>query len=135
MVARVLDASSDLDVIFPLSRKVVANIYDPLYFNEEDWYLNPFRFMDKFYTREAHTYKIFSSDEKLQRKDLPVPKFYGSYSLNIATESGFRTARLILLEHIDGMSMLDAKPEHFPLHTRRQTMKTIISGLRKLRIR
>lgn len=89
MVVQVLNASSDLDDVFPASQRriVVAKIYDPLYFDDEG-YLSPFRFMDRFYTHEAHFYTLFCSDEKLKQVELTVPKFYGSYSLDIATKSG-----------------------------------------------
>lgn len=105
---------------------VVAKIYDPLYFDDEG-YLSPFRFMDRSYTHEAHMYTLFSSNEKHKQVELPVPKFYGSYSLDIATKSGgFRTVRLILLEHIEGMLMLDMEPEMFPQHIQEQMLKSLI---------
>lgn len=106
---------------------VIAKIHDPLYFDDEG-YLSPFRFMNRFYTHKAHMYTLFSSDEKLKQVGLPVPKFHGSYSLDIATESarGVRTVRLILLEHIEGMSMLDMEPENFPQHIQEQMLRSLI---------
>ncbi|PTU19128.1 hypothetical protein P175DRAFT_0440763 [Aspergillus ochraceoroseus IBT 24754] len=38
--------------------RLVAKIYDPLYFNDDEGYLNPFLCMDKYYTHEANAYSF-----------------------------------------------------------------------------
>lgn len=105
MAVQVLDASPDLDGRFPASRTVVAKIYDPLYVDDEENCVNPFRSMDRCYTHEARAYELLSFDHRFRGDDLPVPRYYGSYSLDITEATGTRTVRLILLEHIGGMNM------------------------------
>lgn len=88
---------------------LVAKVYDPLYFDDSEGLLNPFLWMDKYYTHEARAYEAFSD---LQGKR--VPTFHGSYSLSLLVE-GFaeRTVRLILLDFVPGYSMAQVKPEGF----------------------
>ncbi|OJJ86366.1 uncharacterized protein ASPGLDRAFT_64664 [Aspergillus glaucus CBS 516.65] len=128
MAVQVLDASPDLDGRFPASRTVVAKIYDPLYVDDEENCVNPFRSMDRCYTHEARAYELLSFDHRFRGDDLPVPRYCGSYSLDITEATGSRTVRLILLEHIGGMNMLDANQDvfAFPQHTRQQMMKSIV---------
>ncbi|KAL2374737.1 hypothetical protein RJZ57_000766 [Blastomyces gilchristii] len=56
---------------FQSTRKLVAEIYDPLYFNDEEGFINPFLCVDKHYTHETHAYGVLS---KLQGEQ--VPRFY-----------------------------------------------------------
>ncbi|ODH45032.1 hypothetical protein ACO22_00424 [Paracoccidioides brasiliensis] len=39
---------------FQSNKKLVAKIYDPLYFSDEEGFINPFLCVDKHYTHEAH---------------------------------------------------------------------------------
>ncbi|KLJ11865.1 hypothetical protein EMPG_12986 [Blastomyces silverae] len=108
---------------FHSNRKLVAKIYDPLYFNDEEGFLNPFLCVDKHYTHETHAYGVLSKSQGEQ-----VPTFYGSYSLDIPVEgSKIRTVRLILLEYIPGISMQQANPQMFSRHSRQEFMKSIIN--------
>ncbi|EGE86861.1 hypothetical protein BDDG_09812 [Blastomyces dermatitidis ATCC 18188] len=108
---------------FQSDRALVAKIYDPLYFDDEEGFLNPFLCVDKHYTHETHAYDVLSESQGKQ-----VPRFYGSYSLNIAVEgSKIRTVRLILLEYIPGISMQQANPQKFSCHSRQEIMKSVIN--------
>ncbi|PYI15761.1 hypothetical protein BO99DRAFT_467055 [Aspergillus violaceofuscus CBS 115571] len=53
----------------------VAKIYDPLYFGDDDGYLDPFRCMDKYYTHEANAYPAL---REFQGRDGPT--YHGSYT-------------------------------------------------------
>ncbi|KGM92148.1 uncharacterized protein PADG_11684 [Paracoccidioides brasiliensis Pb18] len=57
-----------------------------------------------------------------------VPRFYGSYSLNIPVDrSEMRTVRLILMEYIPGISMQQANPEkYFSRLALQEIMKSVI---------
>ena len=59
---------------------VVAKIYDPLYIDNDELYVNPFVAADKDYTHEVAAYKAFSDLQGLM-----IPKYYGSYSLDVPT--------------------------------------------------
>ncbi|EAW15262.1 uncharacterized protein ACLA_059260 [Aspergillus clavatus NRRL 1] len=101
---------------------LVAKIYDPLYFDDEEGYLNPFLCVDKHYTHEVHAYGVLSD-----LQGVLVPRFYGSYSLDLLVEdSAKRTVRLILIEYLPGISMQQAIPKDFPQRTRQQIMKSVI---------
>ncbi|EER37887.1 conserved hypothetical protein [Histoplasma capsulatum H143] len=108
---------------FQSNRKLVAKIYDPLYFSDEEGFLNPFHCVDKHYTHEAHAYNVLSKSHGGR-----VPRFYGSYSLNIPVDrSEMRTVRLILMEYIPGISMQQANPEKFSRLARQEIMKSVIN--------
>ncbi|PWY77313.1 hypothetical protein BO94DRAFT_568278 [Aspergillus sclerotioniger CBS 115572] len=107
--------------------ELVAKVYDPLYQNDDGGYLNPFLCMDKYYTHEVHAYHVLSC---LQGG--LIPRFYGSYSLDIpcyGTDNGpeTRAVRLILIEHIPGLSMLETDPNQFPQADRQQIMNAIFN--------
>ncbi|KKZ62324.1 hypothetical protein EMCG_00398 [[Emmonsia] crescens] len=118
--AQVLETRPHLPGFQP-NRKLVAKIYDPLYFNDEEGFINPFLCVDKHYTHEVHAYGVLS-------KSLAqlVPRFYGSYSLNIPEGSEMRTVRLILMEYVLGISMQQANPERFSCSSRQEIMKSVI---------
>ncbi|KAI9932345.1 hypothetical protein ASPWEDRAFT_739380 [Aspergillus wentii DTO 134E9] len=108
-------------------QKMVAKVYDPLYFNDEEGYANPFLCTNEHYTHEVAAYKLLTD---LQGES--IPRFYGSYSLDIPVEDipvdglGSRTVRLILVEHIPGITMRDADPKDFSQTARQELMKSII---------
>ena len=107
---------------FLKSTKLVAKIYDPLYFNDQEGYLNPFLCMDKYYTHEANTYKVLS---ELQGQS--IPRYYGSYSLNLSVGSErMRVVRMILVEHIQGIVMSQAEPREFSQLIRKGIMKSTV---------
>lgn len=76
------------------NRKLLAKIYSLLYyFSNEEGFINPVHCVDKHYTHEAHAYDVLS---KLHGGR--VPRFYGSYSLNIPVDrSEMRTVRKLTL--------------------------------------
>ncbi|GKZ39466.1 hypothetical protein AbraIFM66950_000374, partial [Aspergillus brasiliensis] len=128
---RILNPESNTE-IFQGANEVVAKVFDPLYLDDHLGYLNPFLCEDRFYTHEAHTYRVLSD----LQGDL-IPRFYGSYSADIecreiigddpeANPSCLRTVRLILIEHIPGKSLLQIGPSGFTQQDRQQIMKFVI---------
>ncbi|GKZ38370.1 hypothetical protein AbraIFM66950_010527 [Aspergillus brasiliensis] len=106
----------------PDGTELVAKIYDPLYFDDDEGYLNPFRCMDQYYTHEANAYKALG-----EFQGRGIPRYYGSYSLDLPVDSiRTRTVRMILIEHIHGSTMADAEPESFSQSARQHIMKTIV---------
>ncbi|OJJ68088.1 hypothetical protein ASPBRDRAFT_134084 [Aspergillus brasiliensis CBS 101740] len=127
---RILNPESNMQ-LFQGTSELVAKVFDPLYVDDHRGYLNPFLCEDRFYTHEAHTYRMLSD---LQGG--PIPRFYGSYSADIecrdidddpdANQSYLRTVRLILIEHIPGNSLLQVGPSGFTQQDRQQIMKSVI---------
>jgi hypothetical protein len=60
----------------PKGTRLVAKVYDPLYFNDSEGYLNPFLCMDRSYTHEANAYMALNEFQGQW-----IPRYYGSYSL------------------------------------------------------
>lgn len=117
----VLETSPDLSHLHS-ARKLVAKVNDPLYFNDDEDFLNPFRCVDKHYMHEVGAYKALSSLKPAQ-----IPRFYGSYSLNIhVKESKMRSVRLILMEYIPGKSMQQVNPNDFSQSARQDIIKAVI---------
>ncbi|KAJ5096584.1 hypothetical protein N7456_007305 [Penicillium angulare] len=107
----------------PHSGKVVAKLYDPLYYDDADNWKSPCRIQDEKYSRETHAYSVLSEFQGSR-----IPYMYGSYSLDIPIENSnkVRTVRLILLEYIPGVDMQTAAPSDFDQETRQEIMKNII---------
>ena len=79
-------------------QRVVAKLYDPMYINDNDFYVNPFLVADKEYTHETATYEALS-----EYQGAAIAEYYGSYSLDVPVEVSndcTRTVRLILIEFI-----------------------------------
>ena len=55
---------------------VVAKLYDPLYMDDDDLYINPFRASDQDYIHEATIYEALPD---LQGS--AIPRYYGSYTM------------------------------------------------------
>lgn len=74
--------------------KYVAKVYDPLYLNDDDGYLNPFLCVDQYYTHEANAYELLT-----EFQGNSVPRFFESYYLNLPVGKWspgiYRTVRLI----------------------------------------
>jgi hypothetical protein len=101
---------------------LVAKIYDPLYFDDDEGHLNPFLCVDKYYTHEANAYMALS---ELQGEG--IPRYYGSYSLSLSVNSVHtRTVRMILVDHIECITMADAKPVNFAKSVRKSILKSIV---------
>ncbi|KAH8427759.1 uncharacterized protein LDX57_005466 [Aspergillus melleus] len=102
--------------------KLVAKVYDPVYFDDDEGYLNQFACMDKYYTHEANAYPVL---RELQGHS--IPKYYGSYSLYLPTDGEqTRTVRMILIEYISGTTLANADPKSFPQPVRQHIMKSIV---------
>ncbi|KAE8311012.1 hypothetical protein BDV41DRAFT_543319 [Aspergillus transmontanensis] len=125
-----------VDVIsgqLPNSR-VVAKLYDPLYYDHADDDVDPFLFVDVEYTRESAAYRYLQG----QGQEC-IPDYYGSYSMDISySDCQRRTVRLILLEHIAGLPMTALCPKDFPEDFQKAVMKKIVdveSQLYKINLR
>ncbi|KAJ9219570.1 hypothetical protein DTO027B5_4838 [Paecilomyces variotii] len=119
--AKVLQAPPNFRCLQP-GKEIITKIYDPLYFNDEGGYINPFRSVDKHYTHEARTYDVLSDIQGQL-----IPTFYGSYTSDIPVDGHLkRTVRLILLDYIPGTSMQQVNPKDFSQQTRQQIMRSIV---------
>lgn len=120
-LVRLLKCNPHLEGLAKGSR-LVAKIYDPLYFFDNEGYVNPFLAVDKHYTHETAAYAALSDLQGSM-----IPKYYGSFSLDIPVGSSTtRCVRLILIEFIPGLSMRDADPKSFSQRARQQIMKAMV---------
>lgn len=73
-----------------------------MYIDDDQFYINPFLAADKGYTYETAAYTAL-----VDFQDSAIPRYYGSYSLDISLEptENKRQVRLILMEFIPGPSM------------------------------
>lgn len=103
-------------------QRVVAKVYDPLYYDDDEGYLNPFRCVDADYTHEAAAYEFLPD---LQGKK--IPKYYGSFSLEIPVGiSATRSVRLLLIEFIPGTTLRDLDPKNVSRSDRQRIMKSVV---------
>lgn len=102
-------------------QRVVAKLYDPMYIDDDQFYINPFVAADKGYTYEAAAYTALAD---LQGS--AIPRYYGSYSLGISSGQTRRArqVRLILMDFIPGQSMQRLDPENVPQEIRKSLMKS-----------
>lgn len=103
---------------------MVAKLYDPMYMNDDGFYINPFLVADKEYTNETAAYQALSNFEGSR-----IPRYYGSYSLDIHLSEPMedkRSVRLILIELIPESSMLKAAPCDFPQEAHQRIMKSLV---------
>jgi hypothetical protein len=97
---------------------LVAKVFDPLYFDDDDGYLDPFRAMDQFYTHEAGTYQAL---KELQGQG--ISHYYGSYPISLplpGKSHGNREVRMVLLEYIQGIPMSRVRPEQLSKASRQR---------------
>lgn len=119
---RVLDGESTSHMLPQKGTRLVAKVYDPLYFNDDEGYLNPFLCMDKYYTHEANAYMVLRDFQGQW-----IPNYYGSYSLVLSVDSvRTRTVRMILVEYIPGITMADCEPGNFCQSARLLIRKSIV---------
>ena len=103
-------------------QSIVAKIYDPLYFYDDDGYVNSLACVDKHYTHEAGIYAALSDLQGSM-----IPRYYGSFSIDIPIDSStMRSVRLILIELIPGLSMRDLDPSEFSREERQSIMKSLV---------
>ena len=118
---RVLETTSPL--LPPKGTKLVAKLYDPLYYDDEVGALDPFVCLDWDYTHEVEAYAILRNLQGHR-----IPKYYGSYSLTLPVDGEHtRNVRMILIEHIPGLIMEDANPEFFDQSIRQDLMRSIVN--------
>ena len=105
-----------------MEEKLVAKVYDPLYFHDDDGHINAFSCVDKHYTHEVHAYHTLA-----EVQGTFIPRFYGSFSLDIPCQnSAKRTVRLILIEYIPGLAMSQVNATRYPQDIRQQIMKAVV---------
>lgn len=98
LLVDVLETRSKSEDTIHMEKKLVAQVYDPLYFDDDDGYINAFSCVDKHYTHEVHAYHTLA-----EVQGTFIPRYYGSFSLDIPCQgSAKRTVRLILIEYIPG---------------------------------
>ncbi|KAI0865901.1 hypothetical protein F4860DRAFT_526284 [Xylaria cubensis] len=88
----------------------VAKIYDPLYYPFYERSTDLVWGADLDYSREADAYRHLQTTKALQKSGF-APEYYGSWTfdltLTLQNEVHKRPVRLLLIEHIDGSSILD----------------------------
>lgn len=105
-------------------QQVVAKLYDPMYMNDDGFYINPFLVADKEYTNETAAYQALSDFQGSK-----IPRYYGSYSLDIPLPGPLEdkcSVRLTLIEPITGPSMPKGEPCGFSQEARQSIMKSLI---------
>ncbi|KAJ8111337.1 hypothetical protein OPT61_g6046 [Boeremia exigua] len=126
--------------VFLTNDGLVAKIYDPLYyrFYDRDW---PSETIDVA-TEADHDYTIETAAYiALQGTDVQasiMPQYYGSWTTDIHTElkgqHHLRDVRMILVEHIVGIPMIDIDPFDLSLRARNNIMYRVIEAEMDLRI-
>ncbi|KAK9239598.1 hypothetical protein V1525DRAFT_397871 [Lipomyces kononenkoae] len=107
----------------PVDTPLIAKFYDPLYFDHEQDDVDPFLCVDRHYSHEVAAYNALSD---LQGST--IPRYYGSYSLELPAEATVRSVRLILMEFIPGASMRQLNPCDFSQLQRQVIMKAIVDA-------
>ncbi|CAN6674725.1 hypothetical protein TRVA0_062S00474 [Trichomonascus vanleenenianus] len=116
-----VEAQSDLDRV-KRGQILVAKAYDPVFMDDEGGFLDSFHMADEHYTHEVLAYEKLS-----EFQGGPIPKFYGSFSLDVPTPNErTREVRLILLEYTPGNSMQVLNAESFLQKDRQQMMKSVV---------
>lgn len=108
----------------PRDLLLIAKFYDPLYFDHVQDDADPFLCVDHHYSHEAAAYKAL-----LKLQGTIIPKYYGSYSLEIPIDrTRKRSIRLILIEQISGTSMEQLDPGTFSQLERQMIMKAVVDA-------
>lgn len=100
---------------------IVAKFYDPLYYNHYLDDVDPFRYVNREYAREAAAYSRLPGS-----RITGIPEYYGSYSLEIPVATESRFVRLILIQKADEISMDKLDPRDLSLSQRQTIMKGIL---------
>lgn len=122
VAVEVLTANPSMEGLLQ-GQQVVAKLYDPMYIDDDEFYINPFVAADKGYTYET---AVYTALEDLQGS--AIPHYYGSYSLDLPLEvtENKRQVRLTLKEFILGPSMQSLDPKNIPQEIRKNLMKSLI---------
>jgi hypothetical protein len=112
----------------------VAKVFDPLYYKFPDpmgvnWKVNVTDVAEEEYITEATVYSQLL-DTSLQGSIMP--KYYGSWSLNIPLvtvgQQLYREVRMIIIEYVTGISMLNIDPTTLTQQARENVMIKLIEG-------
>ncbi|CAN6648607.1 hypothetical protein TRVA0_023S00870 [Trichomonascus vanleenenianus] len=116
-----VEAQSDLERV-KRGQMMVAKVYDPVFMDDEGGLFDSFHVADEHYTHEVRAYEELS-----EFQGGLIPKFYGSFSLDIpVTDEQTRAVRLILLEHIEGNTMEELGVQSFSQKERQRMMKAVV---------
>ncbi len=109
----------------PPGERIVAKIYDPLYYDHEQDDVDPFVASDLAYAAETAAYETLT-----RLHGSVVPRYYGSYMFELFEPSmaATRAVRLILLEYIGGQAMRDLDPRDFSQRDRQDIIRGIIDA-------
>jgi serine/threonine protein kinase len=117
-----------------IDTRYVAKIYDPVFYPFEDRELPDTRVdvaavADSEYSIEAAAY---SELEGSPVQGSIMPEYYGSWTLNVITviqnEQITRQVRMILIEYVPGVRMLDINPEDLTPEAREYIMTKVIEA-------
>ncbi|KAB5566754.1 hypothetical protein GE09DRAFT_1108113 [Coniochaeta sp. 2T2.1] len=107
----------------------VAKVYDPLYYGYANlmWSDLP---RDVTYAADGDYSREVAAYEHLEKESFPcpeLPSYYGSWTFDVPTDARYtdprtgkhtRPVRMILMEHLDGKTMLDMNVARTPLEHR-----------------
>lgn len=123
----VVQVTSSSSPMLPTDVELVAKIYDPLYFNHDDDFTDPFFCVDNAYSHETAAYRKLSN---LQGGILP--KYFGSFTIQLPVnqkqEKKTRFVRLILLEVIPGRTIQQSLKANLLQRDRKDIMKATIDA-------
>jgi len=125
-------------------QEYVAKVYDPLYYGFANlmWSDLPrdvTYVADGDYTREVAAYEYLDNHDF---RGPEVPAYYGSWTFDLPTDSQptdsdagnhSRSVRMILIEHIDGMTMLDMNLARTPTDYRLDVLSRMMEAESRLR--
>lgn len=103
---------------------IAAKFYDPLYYNYDESQPDPFANCDAAFAHETNAYQHLG-----QVYGIIVPRFYGSYSVDIPLPSDpakTRPVRTILYEHVPGTTLEHTEREDYSTHQRQAIMSEIM---------
>ena len=126
--AQVLNREPDLALpglpAFTATAGVAVKLYDPLYYDFDDFNPNPFANCDAAFARETRTYL------QLQPVyDYLTPRFYGSCSVDVPIPdkpSQMRPVRAILYDYVSGTSLASSEITDYTMPQRKAIMSAIM---------
>ncbi|KAI0842066.1 hypothetical protein F5Y06DRAFT_292888 [Hypoxylon sp. FL0890] len=115
-----------LSAIFARPTNVVAKIYDPLYYDFDEYHPDPFANCDTAFAHETLAYKYL-----LPISGMAVPYFYGSYCISVplskdATKT--RNVMAVLYEYIHGIPLQDIAVRDYTQQQRQAIMRAVIKA-------
>ncbi|OTA64524.1 hypothetical protein K449DRAFT_392600 [Hypoxylon sp. EC38] len=109
---------------FILPNDIVTKFYDPLYYDFNEFHVDPFANCDAAFSHETLAYKYLQP-----LWGTVVPRYYGSYSVTVplfddATET--RDVRAIFYEYVHGICLQDIAVRDYTQQQRQAIMRAII---------